>query len=599
MTRTSSTPAADRRLSGYRYLLRCARSLSSSKKVLHLGSVPPGWLQSLRADGFVPEALELPQGGKKKGRKAAPSGGCSSVLLLEIQDPARLPELIRLAHERLADGGVLIVETPNPESGCVRSQAELPSPLQAVELRKRLEGGGFAGCWIKRVWTSSRSGLSWKEAQDPRLRQRAASQAAMHELKSTHEGELLAGIGWKGSVHSGTGHQAPPVERTPDGAALHWATATFRRTGYATLARGCIQALDDAGVPQSVSSSSRPEEAVAWFPDKPRETERWKRLLSTPRRDAPCVIVGAPYYPDGTDRMALLRMMNPGAPAYVGLTMFETDRLPGGWKDCLDGLDEIWVPSRFNQQVFISSGIDERRVQLVPFGVDPRFLADDDESRYTVPNRRRFAFLSVFLWSRRKGPDVLLDAYTRAFKPSDDVCLILRCIPQPGRTLRQHVVDELARLGRKPGSCPLIILLQDFIPESAMPALYRSVQAFVLPSRGEGLGLPYMEAMATGLPVIGTRWGAQLDFMEDSNSFLIENRGTVPVGREATSEFAMFEPDHRWADPSVDHLVTLMRQVYSDHQEAQARGGRARDCMRENWTMQRTVEWMKQRAAWF
>ncbi len=40
-------------------------------------------------------------------------------------------------------------------------------------------------------------------------------------------------------------------------------------------------------------------------------------------------------------------------------------------------------------------------------------------------------------------------------------------------------------------------------PQADMPSLYKSVDCFVLPSRGEGWGRPQVEAMAMGLPLIG------------------------------------------------------------------------------------------------
>ena len=59
--------------------------------------------------------------------------------------------------------------------------------------------------------------------------------------------------------------------------------------------------------------------------------------------------------------------------------------------------------------------------------------------------------------------------------------------------------------GIDPARAPKIVMIEEFVGEDEMPALYAAADAFVLPSRGEGWGLPYMEAMAAGLPVIGTR----------------------------------------------------------------------------------------------
>ncbi len=48
---------------------------------------------------------------------------------------------------------------------------------------------------------------------------------------------------------------------------------------------------------------------------------------------------------------------------------------------------------------------------------------------------------------------------------------------------------------------------------TTLTQIYRAVDAFVLPSHGEGWGLTLMEAMAMALPTIGTRWSGNMAFM--------------------------------------------------------------------------------------
>jgi glycosyltransferase involved in cell wall biosynthesis len=52
----------------------------------------------------------------------------------------------------------------------------------------------------------------------------------------------------------------------------------------------------------------------------------------------------------------------------------------------------------------------------------------------------------------------------------------------------------------------MVVVLDEEIAAEQMPSLYKGADAFVLPSRGEGWGIPYMEAMAMALPTIGTKW---------------------------------------------------------------------------------------------
>src|SRR5262249_59416469 len=72
-------------------------------------------------------------------------------------------------------------------------------------------------------------------------------------------------------------------------------------------------------------------------------------------------------------------------------------------------------------------------------------------------------------------------------------------------------------------------------------------------------------------PVIATRYGGNLEFMTDENSYLVRWKPTT-VGEDAIPY-----PAHGvWADPDIDHAAELMRRVLDDRPESTARGGRGR-----------------------
>ena len=54
-------------------------------------------------------------------------------------------------------------------------------------------------------------------------------------------------------------------------------------------------------------------------------------------------------------------------------------------------------------------------------------------------------------------------------------------------------------------------MIEDHVPADDMPAMYANADAFVLPTYGEGWGLPTMEAMSMALPVISTDWGGSTE----------------------------------------------------------------------------------------
>lgn len=250
----------------------------------------------------------------------------------------------------------------------------------------------------------------------------------------------------------------------------------------------------------------------------------------------------------------------------VGRTMFETDRLPLGCRERCNAMDEVWLPSRFNMETFAASGVDERKLRLMPPGIDMRAFQPATDP-LPIPMKREFNFLSVFDWQLRKGYDALLLAYLREFKADEDVALILK-ITQ-ANTTAGRLEDEITFFIDRQAGLPLqkappVILIKQFIPQDQMTRLYAAADCFVLPTRGEGYGRPYLEALACELPVIATRWSGQTDFLTEQNSYLIESKLT-PVPASVDLELFL---GHQWAEPDIDHLRQLMREAFSHHAEA-------------------------------
>lgn len=261
-----------------------------------------------------------------------------------------------------------------------------------------------------------------------------------------------------------------------------------------------------------------------------------------------------------------------GPDTRMGRTSFETDRIPDAWVEACNSVEEVWVPSQFNLETFSASGVDPERLHVVP---SPIRLADwrgDDRLELPVSG---FTFLSVFDWSLRKGWDLLLAAYADEFGPSDDVVLVLKI-----HSSHSHAAPELRRLVERAAGreAPPILVLDRLLPAAEMPRLYRAADCFVLPTRGEGSGRTFLEAMAAGTPVIGTAWGGHADLVGEETAFPVELKGVVRIPEPGVRE-APFYRGHRWAEPSVEHLREVMRRVYEHPEEARARAARARSAV--------------------
>lgn len=358
----------------------------------------------------------------------------------------------------------------------------------------------------------------------------------------------------------------------PDGVeCVLWSSTLFGRSGYAEEVRSTVLALDRAGVPVRVN----PLYWQPWQTDLPAAMrERLEALVAI---EPPSRFVHVQHY--GPNRYR----RHPAAVLDIGRAMCETEAIPPDWVPRCNAMDEIWVPSAFNIETFARCGVAREKLQALPECLMPEHY-DPSVPPLEIAGARGFVFLSVFAWSRRKGWDVLVRAYVEEFAAPEEVTLVLKVTATYGSPTSDRV-RELATfiredLGRDPAACPRILILDADPGVAGMPGLYGAADAFVLPSRGEGWGRPYMEAMAMGLPTIGTRWSGNLAFMNDDNSYLIDCRlvDVAEVGRREGEWWKRSRYIHgeRWAEPSVTHVRKLMRHVFEDREEARARGARAR-----------------------
>lgn len=275
----------------------------------------------------------------------------------------------------------------------------------------------------------------------------------------------------------------------------------------------------------------------------------------------------------------------------IGRPVYETDRLPEGWRlRCLE-MDEIWVPSRFNAEVFAACGIPAIRIRTLPIGIDAATFRPGVEPM-RLRNARGFRFLSVFDWHDRKAPELLIEAFLREFRREDDVSLILKISQNVDRSfsIEDRLFDLIERkLNLRLEDIPPILLMRGKLSEPEMASLYAAAQCFVLPSRGEGWGIPYLEALACECPVIATRWSGQLDFLHDGNSTLIDVDGLVPVAMDCNHEIFAGQ---RWAQPSLDHLRHLMRRAAEDPERGRVQARQGRQEILQQW------DWERVRPLW-
>ncbi|MFZ5595898.1 MAG: glycosyltransferase family 4 protein [Bacillota bacterium] len=357
-----------------------------------------------------------------------------------------------------------------------------------------------------------------------------------------------------------------------------WKGPFFDITGYGAVARGYVDSLDRMGVNIRVIIERRGFPGL--IPAGLRE--RIYRLAQRPAEKPSRTVFIRHSIPDRFERMGSFSM---------GVTAWETDRIHPLWRDWCNAMDAVGVPSRMNVESFIAGGLN-RPVELLRYGIDQSFLNpgavhDDPLAGRNAPP---FRFLSVFDWVYRKGYDVLFRAFWEEFNRGDGVCLVIKTGHGSFNAgTGESILGEMKRLGEKIGprgnAAPVFFFAGNTDTESLI-RLYKSCHCFVLPSRGEGAGLPLLEAGALGMPVISTGWGGQTDFLDEDNSFPVEyTLSPVPIQRHCP----YYQPDQLWAEPDPDDLRKKMRWVLENHRLSLERGSRLRDFILSRYTWDRAA----------
>ncbi|WP_276356885.1 glycosyltransferase family 4 protein [Cohnella caldifontis] len=274
-------------------------------------------------------------------------------------------------------------------------------------------------------------------------------------------------------------------------------------------------------------------------------------------------------------------------------TVWETTRIPRSWVKPINASDAVCVPTVHNRRALRRSGV-RVPVFLVPHGVHARDFRPVRKRHPSRKSKRRFTFLSVFGFQHRKNPEGLLKAYWAEFSDEDNVELIIKTNGysprENGRWIRGRIRAYKSRLNLRKRTAPVRIIA-GHLSRAKLRRLYGRAHAFVLPTRGEGVGLPFLESMASGVPVIATGWGGHMDFVNRKNGFLVRYRLRPPaIGMNRRS--AISRPFRRlfaqkgqlWAEPDLRSLRSQMRRAYRNPVLCRRKGRLARrDALRYSW----------------
>lgn len=178
--------------------------------------------------------------------------------------------------------------------------------------------------------------------------------------------------------------------------------------------------------------------------------------------------------------------------------------------------DVVMVTSEHSRGVALKAlGLDPTRVKNVPEGIDIERWSDAAEAAAETTGSET-VILSVAHQYRRKNTIALLRAMPSILEAAPNTRLrIVGGGPELQRLEREHLALGLG------GS----VVITGALPDADVIEEYRAADIFCLPSLQEGFGIVFLEAMASGLPIVACRSAAVPEIVPEGEAGLL-----VPPG---------------------------------------------------------------------
>jgi glycosyltransferase involved in cell wall biosynthesis len=246
----------------------------------------------------------------------------------------------------------------------------------------------------------------------------------------------------------------------------------------------------------------------------------------------------------------------------IGVTAgVEADRCNPAWINAINRMDMVIVPSEFTKKSIVNTGDVKVPVNVVPESwIETCRTATKENSalkeRLDLETDFNFLVVSQFTGNNpendRKNISFTLKWLLEQFQNNKDVGVVIKTnFGRQTKADKQNTLKVLSQLllECRKGPFPKVYLLHGQMSDQELVGLYThpKIKALVNLTRGEGFGLPILEAATCGLPVLTTGWSGHTDFLNQGRYMKVDYN-MIEIHETRVDE-QIWMKGSRWANP--------------------------------------------------
>ena len=263
----------------------------------------------------------------------------------------------------------------------------------------------------------------------------------------------------------------------------------------------------------------------------------------------------------------------------IGITAgIEADRCNPDWITACRRMDKVIVPSTYSKLAFLNGGLEESRITNVAESYTCGFEKTAEYKKMSENLDSLSTSFNFLMFGQITGSDLDTDRKNTLntikwicdeFSNDKDVGIVLKTnmgrLTQQDKIITTDAVKKIVQHFRK-GAYPRIHVLHGLMDRDEITSLmcHEKIKCLCTATRGEGWGLPILDATVNALPIIATRHSGHMDFLR--NSRFLDVDYSIQQIPESLADGRIWVSGAKWAEPSEKHFKHRIRKFRKSHQ---------------------------------